>query len=91
MFDIGFQELLIIFIVALLVFGPKRLPELAKTLGKWVVEIKKGVNTARMQIESELRVDEFKKPDEDIIKSFSPEAAKTDLTQNSADNKEAKE
>ena len=40
MFDIGTQELIIIFIVALLVVGPKKLPELARTLGKGVRELK---------------------------------------------------
>ncbi|MEN2986607.1 MAG: twin-arginine translocase TatA/TatE family subunit, partial [Thermodesulfovibrionaceae bacterium] len=34
MFDLGFQELVVIFIVALLVFGPKKLPELGYALGK---------------------------------------------------------
>ena len=69
MFDIGFQELMIIFIVALLVFGPKRLPELAKTMGKWVAEIKRGVYIAKSQIEQEYNAD-FKIPDEDIIKNL---------------------
>ena len=69
MFDIGFQELLIIFVVALLVFGPKKLPELAKTMGKWVAEIKKGVHIAKSQIEQEINVD-YKMPDEDIIKNL---------------------
>jgi|OpeIllAssembly_1097287.scaffolds.fasta_scaffold144692_2 Tat protein translocase TatB subunit len=69
MFDIGFQELLIIFVVALLVFGPKKLPELAKTMGRWVAEIKKGVNIAKSQIEQEINVD-YKMPDDDIIKNL---------------------
>jgi len=69
MFDIGFQELLIIFVVALLVFGPKKLPELAKTMGKWVAEIKKGVQIAKSQIEQEINVD-YKMPDEDIIRNL---------------------
>ncbi len=69
MFDIGFQELLIIFVVALLVFGPKKLPELAKTMGKWMAEIKKAVNVAKSQIEEEMNVD-YKIPDEDIIKNL---------------------
>jgi Tat protein translocase TatB subunit len=69
MFDIGFQELLIIFVVALLVFGPKKLPELAKTMGKWVAEIKKGVQIAKSQIEQEINVD-YKMPDEDVIKNL---------------------
>jgi Tat protein translocase TatB subunit len=72
MFDIGFQELIIIFIVALLVFGPKKLPELAKTMGKWVAEIRKGVYIAKSQIEQELNVD-YKLPDEDIIKNLPKE------------------
>jgi len=40
MFDLGMQELILIFIVALLVFGPKSLPELGRTLGKGIREIK---------------------------------------------------
>ena len=66
MFDIGFQELVIIFVVALLVFGPKQLPELAKTMGKWLTEIKRGVYIAKGQIENELNAD-YKLPDTDIV------------------------
>lgn len=40
MFDLGTQELIVIFIVAFLVFGPKRLPELGRTLGKGIRELK---------------------------------------------------
>lgn len=69
MFDIGFQELVIIFVVALLVFGPEKMPELARTIGKWMSEIKRGVYIAKSQIESELNTD-FKVPDDDIIKSL---------------------
>ncbi|MEJ2696814.1 MAG: Sec-independent protein translocase protein TatB [Candidatus Sulfobium sp.] len=53
MFDIGLQELIIIFVVALLVFGPKRLPEVGRTLGKWIGELRKGIYDAKMQMESE--------------------------------------
>lgn len=77
MFDIGFQELIIIFIVALLVFGPKKLPELAKTMGKWVAEIKRGVYIAKSQIEQEFNSD-FKVPDEDIIKNLPKDIAGTE-------------
>ncbi len=68
MFDIGMQELIIIFVVALLVFGPKKLPEISRTLGKWVVEIRRGINIAKSQMEEELRED-FKTP-EDIVQSL---------------------
>ena len=77
MFDIGFQELVIIFVVALLVFGPKRLPELAKTMGKWMAEIKRGVYIAKSQIENELNVD-YKLPDADIINNLPKDDNKED-------------
>ena len=87
MFDIGFQELLIIFVVALLVFGPKKLPELAKTMGKWMAEIKKAVNVAKSQIEEEMNVD-YKIPDEDIIKNLPKD---DDSGEEKVTNEDAKE
>ena len=53
MFDIGLQELIIIFLVALLVFGPERLPEVAKTMGKWFGDIGKSIQNTRAQMERE--------------------------------------
>ncbi|MEQ8161822.1 MAG: twin-arginine translocase TatA/TatE family subunit, partial [Smithellaceae bacterium] len=44
MFGIGFQELLIIAVVALLIVGPKKLPDLAKTLGKGFHEFRKATD-----------------------------------------------
>jgi len=56
MFDIGTQELIIIFIVALLVFGPKKLPELAKTLGKGIRELKSAMLGVKDTLEKETGV-----------------------------------
>jgi len=53
MFDIGTQELIIIFIVALLVIGPKKLPELAKTLGKGIRELKSAMLGVKDTLEKE--------------------------------------
>ena len=53
MFDIGTQELIIIFIVALLVIGPKKLPELAKTLGKGMRELKSALLGVKDTLEKE--------------------------------------
>lgn len=46
-------ELVIIFIVAFLVFGPKKLPELARTLGKLLFEVKKAAQDVKVHMETE--------------------------------------
>lgn len=51
MFGIGAQELVIICVVALLVFGPKRLPELARTLGKGMAEFRRASSDLRASLE----------------------------------------
>ncbi len=62
MFDTG--ELLVILLVAFLVFGPKRLPELAKTLGKLMYEIREGMRNATVEIKKEYEDLEKKQPEE---------------------------
>ena len=60
MFDIGFWELVVVAIVALLVVGPERLPDLARDAGKWISAVRKFINNARREIETELRITESK-------------------------------
>jgi TatA/E family protein of Tat protein translocase len=55
--SIGFPELLLIFIVVLLVFGPKKLPEFAKLLGKTLREFRSTVDQAKSAIEDEIYKD----------------------------------
>src|SRR5271170_5961329 len=52
----SFQDSALIFFIALLLFGPKKLPELARQLGKLMGEFRRASNEFRMQMEEELRV-----------------------------------
>src|ERR1700760_2603013 len=54
----SFQDSAIIFILALLLFGPKKLPVLAREVGKWVGEFRRASNEFKMQMEEELRLAE---------------------------------
>jgi TatA/E family protein of Tat protein translocase len=58
--SLGIPELIMIFIVALIVFGPKRLPEIGKTLGKAMGEFKKATDDFKNTIEREVQVEELK-------------------------------
>jgi sec-independent protein translocase protein TatB len=54
----SFQDSVVIFFIALLIFGPKKLPELARQLGKLMAEFRRASNEFRMQMEDELRISE---------------------------------
>src|SRR5262249_74627 len=58
--SLGLPELMLIFIVALIIFGPKRLPEIGRTLGKALGEFKKATDDFKNTIEREVRVEELK-------------------------------
>src|SRR5438270_4571370 len=53
--QLGFSEMLLIFIVALLVFGPKKLPELGKSLGKGIREFKKATEELKSSWEDQVK------------------------------------
>lgn len=61
MFDIGFPELLIISIVALLVFGPERLPEVLRTVGGWLGSARRSFTTLKAELEKEVGADEIRR------------------------------
>jgi TatA/E family protein of Tat protein translocase len=56
--SIGMPELIIIFVIALVIFGPRRLPELGKSLGKSISEFKRASNDLRNSLEEEIRLEE---------------------------------
>jgi sec-independent protein translocase protein TatB len=61
MFDIGFSELVVIAIVALIVIGPERLPKVARTLGHLLGRMQRYVNDVKADISREMELDELKK------------------------------
>ncbi len=61
MFDIGFWELAIIAVVALIVIGPDKLPGVARTAGKWVGRTRRFVNQVKTDIDREIQQDELRK------------------------------
>jgi TatA/E family protein of Tat protein translocase len=85
MFGLGLPELLVIFVIALLVFGPKKLPELGKSIGRAMAEFKKASDEFKETIHEEMKeveksadLEELKKLGKIDIPDFNkPEAAKS--------------
>jgi sec-independent protein translocase protein TatA len=72
--SIGMPELIVIFVIALIIFGPRKLPELGRTLGKSIQEFKKASNELRSTIEEEIRLEEQRETSKPPA-SVSPTAA----------------
>jgi len=56
MFDLGIQELVVIFAVAIIVFGPKRLPELSRNLGRGIGQLKKAMFDVKYELNREMNI-----------------------------------
>jgi sec-independent protein translocase protein TatA len=56
--SLGVPELIVIFVIALIIFGPRKLPEIGRSLGKSLAEFKKASNDLRTTLEEEIRLDE---------------------------------
>ncbi len=61
MFDIGFGELLLLFVLFFVLFGPEKLPEVARGVGKFYSEIKNYFEDLKDGVEKEIKLEEFKK------------------------------
>lgn len=69
--SIGMPELIVIFLIALVIFGPRKLPELGRSLGKGIAEFKRASNELKSTLEEEIRLEER------------ADAAKTQMAQSS--------
>lgn len=56
--SIGMPELIVIFVIALIIFGPRKLPELGRSLGRSLSEFKRASNELRNSLEDEIRVED---------------------------------
>ena len=67
MFDIGFSELLLFGVLALIVLGPEKLPQAARTAGQWYAKLRRMISTLQSEIESELDLAETRKQMQDEL------------------------
>ena len=91
MFGIGFQELIIIAIIALLIVGPKKLPDLAKTLGKGFRDFKNATEGVTEDLKDALKEDDKPRADEglkdsQLLKKSEAEKAKDETSGNGVGN-----
>jgi sec-independent protein translocase protein TatA len=73
--SIGMPELIIIFVIALIIFGPRKLPELGRSLGKSLAEFKKASNELKSTLEEEIRLEEQRTSFEASKAASAPQAA----------------
>ena len=69
MFDVGFSEMIVIAVVALVVIGPEKLPKVARTLGHLVGRLQRYVNDVKADINREMELDELRKLKDEFQRS----------------------
>ena len=66
MFDVGFSELMLIAVVALVVIGPERLPKVARTAGQWLGRLNRYVSQVKQDIDRDIKLDELRKMQQEM-------------------------
>jgi sec-independent protein translocase protein TatA len=85
MFGLGIPELIVIFVIALVVFGPKKLPDLGRALGKGIAEFKRATEEVKETIETEVRAVESKIDIEKLKSDVEGKEAELKLTEAEGD------
>jgi sec-independent protein translocase protein TatB len=75
-FDIGFSELLVVFVVGLLILGPERLPVAAKTAGLWIRKIRRSIQSVQREINAQLDQEELQRSIKETNERIMRETAK---------------
>ena len=81
MFDVGFTELVLLFVIGLLILGPERLPRVAAQLGRWMGKARRTAHQLRMQLEREMTMNEIMQNQKDREQSSDKSKATADKTE----------
>ncbi len=74
--SLGMQEIIVIFVLALIIFGPRKLPEIGKSLGKGLQEFKKASNDLKRTWEEEVQLEKEKETVNSLLKDASADLKK---------------
>jgi len=77
MFDIGFFEICLIGIIALVAIGPEKLPRVARTIGLWIGRAQGMVKTVKYEIDEQIRIEELKQSAQKQSQSINEEINQT--------------
>lgn len=85
MFDVGFSELLVVFVVMLLVVGPERLPLVARKIGLYLGKMRRSFNQVKAEVEQELEIEAVKAQLKDNAMKKEAEMLKQELDKEVSD------
>lgn len=90
MFDIGFSEILVIAVIALIVMGPERLPQALRTFALWFGRIRQQYRTVRSELENEMGIDDVRRQlhNETILSDLKDAKADIKNTMNSLESEQ---
>jgi sec-independent protein translocase protein TatB len=90
MFDIGFSEILVIAVIALIVMGPERLPQALRTFALWIGRIRQQYRTVRGELENEMGINDVRRQlhNETILKDLKNAKVNIENTMNAPESEQ---